>query len=1637
MRTRKPGGRALTDDLRAPVQRKVGGGTLVQRELARFGVAPPDPAQVQETAAAGVAGTGGPLPHLDRIQASFGEHDVSGIRAHVGGAAAEAATAIGAEAYATGNDVAFASEPSLHTAAHEAAHVVQQRAGVHLKGGVGEAGDPYEQQADAVADAVVRGEPAAHWLDGMAPSSAARPSVQRKDAAADSVHADDYLTRNRDRFMEAIRAQLAESLPQPHARVTWKVDAAEVANAVLRGIAYVAGQGLWFQNLPALLHPRDPWKLIDGHRTLASTGPEVERPIGPATWSSAAGQALALAVEASMRDSLARMAPRYVVQAEQSYGGRVPLDALVTSHPFDGVVALLLTTYDLVDYAGPTLGSRGKQRREPARAGDFRGGLRMITRYEWLGAEDPRLWNWLRVIDVPDASREEVAMAIFDNLAGEPETYLAYGLTAAPPLFGVPPEWARRIPDAAAHAPDTVADETAPDALAVAGSELADDVALAQASTTTLPAHDASADQALIERGLKQIDLVWERLLPWNLGGLALPAKHWLLRRRDELATGDSTANARWSPVLHEQQRILFEGSGGVVEVLEMAAGAKLDGAHAPEAAPFLEALGAFATAIGESHLVATAQAQLEIARQRRAHLPLALLGLSVAEGRSATNDLAATAGPKDRYGEARRALDGQADLEREHALLQQQALRGEAIDADVVEMVAQQAAEHSFETRIVSLRAKLHLLEQMLRSVNREASDQLLNRFFGTVPELIALVEDISSSLGLALAEGPRGPEPLSVLRGETADPDPRAARALLADRRARLATAQARFGEVAQQHDLSELFSDAVEEVEDAQIRGLIFDIAALIGISIVSAGTASFVAGTVRGSMLANSAVGTARFLASTRRAELVAGGARLGTEAALNATGQTILSGGDFDEAFLENLIADAAVLAALRPLHAATVSWGAMDEAALTAWQRVGHKGKLVLTRGAIVSAEMITAAAVGYVAQRVVHGAPPPGDDTLVQWLVQGASMAAGRFVAGRATAMMERLESAGEQTGDLWRRARQQRQRAARVEKSGDPDAALEMLAEEHALLVEESALLRYLEANADAREHARVDDAQIARLIEGNVEARAQLSGLAFQELPLRLAGLTEVTPGALWSGTSEDIALALHQAQRAGVAVEVLGHDQAARRWEIRLGERTLLIDEVNRSGPPREARGEVTKESAEQAQRYAAASRFLQDQYEAHIKADLESRTVIELDYMQVGNSIAGVINQATLPAGQHMRGRIVVYRDPGTLGDRGDLRLGQKPKAIDAPGMRTSEQTPRHDDYATSRDLGNALDIGRFENQVPAYRGEVVGFEARPDQPSEDWLAPHRAMRVRVRGGDGNERWFYVDKLDYAGGAGPTKWASAKDITSESDFDHLRARGLLLAADDPQLSRKLKPGAERVFIWGGSASGAWAAEDAIRHGAKHADLMGDIVGDGRSQYLAELEAAGGDPAKVAAVTERYLDAGHSGRSIQRNKAPGAAYDNPSIKVELGTPTKLEPSADGRVVVTIGDGERAQVRVYDQVVVAHGQEPAAPHAAPLVLGAPNDASRVRLTAVMDEHGRLIGLESIDPPGIRLIGAAYATPAMLPWVHRRSVEPFREGLKRLARAEDVSADSVGVKGGIETARMTIPTSNSRQER
>jgi hypothetical protein len=161
--TPAPGRRTLTMSL-APraVQRK--GMSISAGELGH------EPhADVGALVADATADAGETLPHLSTVQERFGRHDLSSVRAHVGPRVERAATALGAQAFAAGEHVAFARPPSLHTVMHETAHVIQQRGAGVVPQGLGAADDVHERHADDVADRAVRGESVEARFERYAP----------------------------------------------------------------------------------------------------------------------------------------------------------------------------------------------------------------------------------------------------------------------------------------------------------------------------------------------------------------------------------------------------------------------------------------------------------------------------------------------------------------------------------------------------------------------------------------------------------------------------------------------------------------------------------------------------------------------------------------------------------------------------------------------------------------------------------------------------------------------------------------------------------------------------------------------------------------------------------------------------------------------------------------------------------------------------------------------------------------------------------------------------------------------------------------------------------------------------------------------------------------------------------------------------------------------------------------------------------------------------------------------------------------------------------------------------------------------------------------------------------------------------
>nr|HPH67630.1 DUF4157 domain-containing protein [Kofleriaceae bacterium] len=126
------------------------------------------------------------MPFAADIQRSFGEHDISHIEAYSDASAMAGTKAMGAGAFASGNKIVLGDKQDKHTVAHEVAHVMQQRAGVQLLGGVGAAGDDYERNADAIADRVVAGQSAVDLLPAKGQTTTSvhsQGAVQRAPAA--------------------------------------------------------------------------------------------------------------------------------------------------------------------------------------------------------------------------------------------------------------------------------------------------------------------------------------------------------------------------------------------------------------------------------------------------------------------------------------------------------------------------------------------------------------------------------------------------------------------------------------------------------------------------------------------------------------------------------------------------------------------------------------------------------------------------------------------------------------------------------------------------------------------------------------------------------------------------------------------------------------------------------------------------------------------------------------------------------------------------------------------------------------------------------------------------------------------------------------------------------------------------------------------------------------------------------------------------------------------------------------------------------------------------------------------------------------------------------------------------------------
>ena len=149
---------------------------------------------VQEIADQGLRGAGERYPFMEQIQASFGNHYIGDLTAYTGLAAQEANAEAGSEAYHNARQVAFGEPPTLKVAAHEAAHAVQGVTSDQLEEGMSKPGDKWEENADAVADAVEKGKSAENLLDNVASNPTSVPDAVQFTKSKDQKRVEALLT---------------------------------------------------------------------------------------------------------------------------------------------------------------------------------------------------------------------------------------------------------------------------------------------------------------------------------------------------------------------------------------------------------------------------------------------------------------------------------------------------------------------------------------------------------------------------------------------------------------------------------------------------------------------------------------------------------------------------------------------------------------------------------------------------------------------------------------------------------------------------------------------------------------------------------------------------------------------------------------------------------------------------------------------------------------------------------------------------------------------------------------------------------------------------------------------------------------------------------------------------------------------------------------------------------------------------------------------------------------------------------------------------------------------------------------------------------------------------------------------------
>ncbi len=1541
----------------------------------------------------------------------------------VTGSKAQAATeALDANAFAVGNRVFLGARHTGDQAVlrHELTHVAQQQGATmppYSSLAITSHDDPVEREARGRVGSVSQQHEAVIARDGP-----------------EMINARAYLERFGERIAESVPTHLRRyTLPLGDPNARWKRGVIGFINALIDRLPQ--GCGFVWQLRP-LIAPTQVEHLVDRGRhretvTMRNETTDETYPLttnsGRAEWFEPVAIEIASALISRLRQALPRMTQRYIEAKSQAQlrlsdtlgasTDQMPEPTeLLASHPIDRLISDVFCSGEVLD-----VDLEGYRASDPTRDEVRPSACRQVE----LTVAGDRL---VRAVPA-DATAEEVALTLYGDSAQ------AFRLTRAAPLWGFdhPSGMVERYRGRFSNRVVDPAQE-------ILNSELADEAALNQASHNI---GDAGSTNEILRRMRMCVLLfhdIEQSAARFGLRGLG-PERDRVDQRSQQLATGDASAAAQWGFHSQRQLQILQGAAAGlnqaVAQLRSMTDLAQDAGGFSlPQyVRVLLRSLAqAYFDAAKTSHLVETASQRLNTADQQSQMYPIDLMEAILRQVQSSMAPI-----------EESRHWGYQANLREQRAvgfrerlavlrsqLLADPASAGESLRELHEEITALQTEAEMFAT-MDALNQAFTILDDT-------------NGFWATVSFQRGDLNELE-------AEGRRWHRRWQAIWHMWNDGNHDEAKAMLDQLRA--------------ESGLQTYFQRVQDELQDARLAIAIGQLAALIGITIVTMGVGAYVGAAATGAGWSTGAVGVATVAA----------------EAATFTALQTALF---VEDPTIQGVVTEFGVSMAtfgalrifshvLRGVPAVrNLTPGSRAAQVVTAGEMTGHA--LILGATGLARAEI----------ERRLAGQPSLSPEEIRHIAIESLAMFVVITIVGRMARgpILLPLQRAGGVLGTKIRLANRQRAvlEAFSVEARGtrDPAVARELIRRERVAIEAEAEVYRELSRRAE------------------NDPAVLEQAGITPEQLALRLASATsrsgemhaaeamlslEMLGPNHFVAPSERMPHLLRMHQRNGSNVEIVGRDPVTSETTYQVteanGSRMRITERITEGRPGTEDVA-ISPEQARANNLEVAQALEIQAEREAQLAGLVDSAGVVEVSHLTVGGGVGGTVAHTTrAPTSAGAVPGADITRIPDTLTISGPEpwraradalraaspsgrplldggRIGQRNFNFATRGLRrqAGEFNEQSDQLGRARDVANAVTMTAFETGMATYRGFVRGpIESNPGDGS--WPSS-KPLRVRVVSPSRGEFYIYTESIDLAMGLGPARMLRnrpaevtnpAGEVVGElptqvtpADHATLIADGRLVYYD----AHYANPKTGRVLIVGNGPTALWNAAVALGVGARVTVLGRPEPADQRSaqaqRAAVDTEISDGSltprqvEARLAEIQTRLVEQTFEGA---RTESTAPTFDHPNLQLQPGEIRRTRPgdpnnpAEAGKIMVEIQEGRWL---AFDQVAIAIGQTARGGGVSggrPAPQGPPGPGNMIGELEMIIVDGRLVGLRSRRNPNIRVLGAAMS-PQIADLVVRDQRTLYQDMLTRQTNAESVPEGSRGVPGSIYQVGQNVPLAN-----